>query len=211
MPSCETIPELLEGAGPMDTGGIAELDRMPAGVEGEPMAPAELATRWHGAVRSELVATLPRLWLLLRPDDTGGPASAFHTRVAGPETLELRTLAALRLRFGGAGGGLSSRWRLIPIGKRANSPWCDRVLVGRARNNDLVIRHASVSKLHAFFEARDHRLVLCDAGSKNGIGADQRSQDEVVVTAGVRLRIGAVRAVAIACETLVELMLGQRV
>ncbi len=43
-----------------------------------------------------------------------------------------------------------------------------RIFVGRASNNDLVIPHPTVSKLHAYF-SRDHdKWWLVDVGSSNG-------------------------------------------
>lgn len=44
----------------------------------------------------------------------------------------------------------------------------DRVSVGRALNKDIVLRDASISKLHAWFELHDARdFSVVDAGSKN--------------------------------------------
>ncbi|HEX3770084.1 MAG TPA: FHA domain-containing protein, partial [Polyangiaceae bacterium] len=44
----------------------------------------------------------------------------------------------------------------------------DRVTVGRTSNRDLVLRHASVSKFHAWFEAdADATVSVTDAESKN--------------------------------------------
>jgi hypothetical protein len=44
----------------------------------------------------------------------------------------------------------------------------DRVSVGRARNRDLVLRHPTVSKFHAWFEtAEDGATYLHDADSRN--------------------------------------------
>jgi len=38
---------------------------------------------------------------------------------------------------------------LFEVRKHADNSWLDWIAVGRARNNDLVLRHQSVSKLHA--------------------------------------------------------------
>jgi hypothetical protein len=44
----------------------------------------------------------------------------------------------------------------------------DRISVGRALNKDIVLRDASISKLHAWFELHDARdFSVVDAGSKN--------------------------------------------
>lgn len=59
--------------------------------------------------------------------------------------------------------------QLVPITKAENSPYPDRISIGRARNCDVVLRHPSVSKLHAHVRKEaDGRWMLHDAGSHNG-------------------------------------------
>ena len=58
----------------------------------------------------------------------------------------------------------------VPVRKRDDSDalFMGRISIGRARNKDIVLRHSSVSKFHAWFEADDsENLHLCDAGSTN--------------------------------------------
>src|SRR3954469_22725095 len=43
---------------------------------------------------------------------------------------------------------------VLPIRKAAGNPYPDRISIGRARNCDIVVRHESVSKLHAHFRRR---------------------------------------------------------
>jgi hypothetical protein len=66
---------------------------------------------------------------------------------------------------------------LLRIEKSQRNPWKGRISLERATNNDLVIRHPSISKLHAHFILESGRsdvgpaamtLQLADAGSKNG-------------------------------------------
>lgn len=46
----------------------------------------------------------------------------------------------------------------------------ERISLGPAMNKDLVLRHASMSKLHAYFELGDGGLFrVADAGSRNGV------------------------------------------
>lgn len=63
------------------------------------------------------------------------------------------------------------------IEKSDRNTWARRISVGRATNNDLIIRHESVSKLHAHFhygtmvrldESHNATLMLDDVGSANG-------------------------------------------
>ena len=56
----------------------------------------------------------------------------------------------------------------VPLRKREGKPFAERISVGRALNNDVVLRHASVSKFHAYFECDDKGgFYLTDARSKN--------------------------------------------
>ncbi|MCK9462105.1 MAG: FHA domain-containing protein [Proteobacteria bacterium] len=66
---------------------------------------------------------------------------------------------------------------LFEVKKHADNSWLEWIAVGRARNNDLVLRHQSVSKLHARIHlqkeaaagAADRRgFLLTDMRSKAG-------------------------------------------
>jgi hypothetical protein len=74
-------------------------------------------------------------------------------------------------RTSGAKGALldQARGRLaLPVRKHA-SPGADALLVGRSRENDLVLPFESVSRLHAFIRHnRDDTWSVEDAGSTNG-------------------------------------------
>jgi hypothetical protein len=71
------------------------------------------------------------------------------------------------------------------------------ITVGRTRNHDIVLAHASISKFHAFFRYRQtgdiEDLMLADAGSRNGTSVN-----------GVRLS-GAGEAVRIQPGDLIRL------
>lgn len=66
---------------------------------------------------------------------------------------------------------------LWKVEKTSQNAWTRRISVGRATNNDIVIRHDSVSKLHAHFHmpapaagdpGAPERCLLTDAESSNG-------------------------------------------
>ena len=62
---------------------------------------------------------------------------------------------------------------ILPLRKAETNPFPDRISVGRAPNCDVVIRAASVSKLHAHFrEVTADSAVLTDAKSSNGTRLD---------------------------------------
>src|SRR5262245_13259075 len=59
---------------------------------------------------------------------------------------------------------------IVPLRKRpgAAKPFAGRISVGRARNNDIVLRDPSVSKFHAWFECDEAgHFYVGDARSKN--------------------------------------------
>ncbi|MDF1667637.1 MAG: FHA domain-containing protein, partial [Planctomycetota bacterium] len=66
-------------------------------------------------------------------------------------------------------------------------------MIGRSKNNDLVINHATVSKIHAVFnyDATDDCWLLEDLKSKNGILLDgQAISSPVKLEDEVCLRFG---------------------
>ena len=85
-------------------------------------------------------------------------------------------------------------WVIAPIKKREGGPFPDRIGIGRARNCDVVLRFASVSKLHAQLRT-GAALELVDLGSANGTavnGVALAPRTPQPVELGDRLLIGAV-------------------
>jgi FHA domain-containing protein len=95
----------------------------------------------------------------------------------------------------------------ITLDKRVHDgTYVDRISVGRARNKDIVLRHPSVSKFHAWFE-RDAQGNWCvaDAGSKNGTrtnATEMQPRDLVKIQQGDVLRFGSVEAMVCSSDTL---------
>jgi hypothetical protein len=95
----------------------------------------------------------------------------------------------------------------ITLEKRVHDgSYQDRVSVGRARNKDVVLRHPSVSKFHAWFE-RDPQGSWCvaDAGSKNGTranAADVAVRELAKVKPGDVLRFGSVEIMLCSADSL---------
>ncbi|HEY3353788.1 MAG TPA: FHA domain-containing protein [Polyangia bacterium] len=74
-----------------------------------------------------------------------------------------------------AGAGRLANARVVPVIKGPLNPYRDRIAVGRAQNCDIVLRDASVSKLHAHFRVLDPEHVeVIDAGSLNGTSVNGR-------------------------------------
>jgi hypothetical protein len=57
---------------------------------------------------------------------------------------------------------------LMPVEKSGRNPYGAFVFVGRGSASDLVLKHHSVSKSHAWFEERDGGWILHDNRSRNG-------------------------------------------
>jgi hypothetical protein len=89
---------------------------------------------------------------------------------------------------------------IVPLGKRADAArvFSERVTVGRARNSDVVLRHESVSKFHAWFSRDDQNAYfVCDASSHNGTWRNSAALPSGVSTrlaVGDLLRFGTVEA-----------------
>jgi hypothetical protein len=85
-----------------------------------------------------------------------------------------------------------------PIAKAKENPYRERISVGRAPNCDVVLRYASVSKLHGYFRAREGGgLEFVDVGSMRGSRVNGRPVEAgkaVPVPTGALLLLGRVAA-----------------
>lgn len=93
--------------------------------------------------------------------------------------------------------------------KAAGNPYPERVSVGRARNCDIVIRHASVSKLHAHFHIGGARLEVADVASHNGTRVNGRPlppHQQVAVSTGDIIVFGSIFAKLLDAATLYDLL-----
>ncbi len=83
------------------------------------------------------------------------------------------------------------RRQVIPLVKSGNNQYTARITVGRARNNDIVIRASKISKLHAMFVPDEAgRYSLMDMGSMNGTEVNGRRlqpKESVLLKSGDRL------------------------
>ncbi|MEO1171191.1 MAG: FHA domain-containing protein [Myxococcota bacterium] len=86
-------------------------------------------------------------------------------------------------------------FEVFPVTKAPDNPWPERISIGRARNNDIVLLDNSVSKLHGHFvSAGAGSLALVDAGSRNGtkVGSERLKPSEPwVVASGDTVTFGA--------------------
>lgn len=88
---------------------------------------------------------------------------------------------------------------VLPLVKAPGSPYADRISIGRAPNCDVVVRHASISKLHTHLRTReeDGALVLVDVGARNPTLVDGKRVDASApptLRSGMEIRLGDVSA-----------------
>ena len=97
----------------------------------------------------------------------------------------------------------------IPLRKRygAAKDFSDRISVGRAMNNDIVLRHERVSKFHAWFiRDEEENYYVADAASRNGTSLNGARVESVptFVESGDIVRFGGVEAAVCTAEVLWE-------
>jgi hypothetical protein len=123
--------------------------------------------------------------------------SVDHDWTFKTQTMPPRTLPAAKLE-GLEGVTIPDEMgqiEVLTVGKSLQNPWADRITVGRARNNDVVLADASVSKLHGHFSPQpDGQLSFVDLGSSNGSRINGRvlasGRPELLKT-GDQLTVGA--------------------
>ena len=79
------------------------------------------------------------------------------------------------------------RFQVLPVRKTDSNPFASRISIGRARNCDVVIRHASISKLHAHVVKTDNGFELTDASSTNGVWVNG---EKIAPGKPVRINVG---------------------
>jgi hypothetical protein len=111
---------------------------------------------------------------------------------------------------------ITLRWKfdkapyfIVPLRKRpvAGKPFAHRISVGRARNNDIVLRHSSVSKFHAWFETGGHgEMRVADARSSNGtlLNDDALGRELAIATEGDVIKFGSIVTMLCTAPTLWE-------
>jgi hypothetical protein len=96
----------------------------------------------------------------------------------------------------------------VPIQKRTDvdAVFGERISIGRAFNKDIVLRHASISKFHSYFQHDGaDGWTLSDAGAKNGTsvnGSRIPPRGSVEVVSGDHLVFGSVSTIVLDARTL---------
>ena len=97
---------------------------------------------------------------------------------------------------------------VVPVCKRSEVSFLHHVSVGRARNHDIVLRHRSVSKFHAWLElTQDARLFVKDCDSSNHTYVNSTQVvDRAELSPGDTVKFGSVEARVCTSEGLWRLM-----
>jgi hypothetical protein len=154
--------------------------------------------------RDAFLARYPRPALLLEPFEEG--SGMFHTtRFSSPEggdpydkkktdRFSLKEIQRILAEHSSDSRRVHLDARVKWLVKEGSGVFAGFVLtVGRTQNNDVVIKHPTISKLHAVFHLREGKWLIEDKGSSNGtfLGDDELVPDrKYEVSDGARIRLG---------------------
>jgi len=149
----------------------------------------------------EFISRNPRFFLVKRPRKRGNTPST-------PATISYDTVLAQVDVDPFAG-----EWRLVPVQKRADNPFPERITVGRATNCDVVLRLPSISKLHALLiVGNDGSLSLRDNQAVNETFVNGRklaSNAQVLLNIGDIISFGRLDLEFVDAATLFKMLRGE--
>lgn len=156
--------------------------------------------------RSDFVREHQHSFLLVSDSRDEDVSWSFKTQTVSTSKLNLARLSAQ-----GLSASLElAKYRVFPITKGQANPWRERISIGRARNNDIVLQDNSVSKLHAHIAITEEReLHLTDAGSRNGTkvnGERIASSDPVILKGDDRIAVGRLNLVVLDAADLYDFL-----
>lgn len=121
------------------------------------------ASEARGMTEEEFLARHPHPFLVVgRFEEDESRAFGTVTPEDGLSRGQLERLASADEAFPGG------EEYVYPLVKSDRNTFERLVTVGRSTNNDIVISHSSVSKLHAYFRHEGDHHSITDAGSSNG-------------------------------------------
>jgi hypothetical protein len=146
-------------------------------------------TEWHAMkkamTREAFAAKFTHPFLIRQGDPDQMERISFQTQVGNP-----RNPAEMERAMLWASGAI-----VVPVVKKPENPYPDRISIGRAQNCDVVIRDGTVSKLHGHFTAVGQaEAQLVDRGSHNGTNVNGKpvKADPVKVASGDKIVFGDV-------------------
>lgn len=141
----------------------------------------DAAEQARGADESALETLLgPAQLIGVPPQDSAAGQWSFQTRAMSHGAASMKV-----------GIDLWTAW-VFPV-RKARSTFAGTILLGRASSSDVLIDHASISKLHARIRrAADGAYTITDAGSRNGtwVAGRQVREAEVPLPLNAKVQLG---------------------
>lgn len=123
---------------------------------------SQLLVEVEALSKAQFAEKHPHPWLLSEAARVR-PISASRLEIASPSTA----IASDATKRGGRGmpnadeiRSQPDRFSVAPVVKTDHNPWLDRIMIGRAKNNDVVLDNQSVSKAQAYFSRSGSQLLL---------------------------------------------------
>jgi FHA domain len=150
---------------------------------------ASYMVEWHAQkktmTREAFAAKYNYPFLIRQADPEQIERISFQTQVASAKDAADAERSALW-----AGGAI-----VVPVIKKPENPYPERISIGRAQNCDVVIRDGTVSKLHGHFSSvGPGEAQLVDRGSHNGttLNGTPVTKEPVRVVSGDKIVFGDV-------------------
>ena len=161
----------------------------------------------------QFTAAYPHFFLLVEGKKQAQPKNMLFDTIAPGAQLSAGSVSSALLRIiDGDVRANPARYELYPISKTPRNPWTDRVLIGRAPNNDVVIDNQSVSKVHAYIVQQGSSAQLHSYETRNptkvGSTTVLPNGPSVPLPDGADLQIGLVRARYLSPSALYRLLRG---
>lgn len=162
---------------------------------------------------AQFVATYPHFWLLVEAAKQSPSRGMVFDTIAPGQQMTAGALSQAMLRIlDGDVRANPQRYELYAISKTSRNPWTDRVLIGRAPNNDVVLDNPSVSKVHAYITQQGSSAQIASYETRNPtkVGATTvlPNGPNVSLPDGADLQIGLLRARYLSTSALHRLLRG---
>lgn len=161
----------------------------------------------------QFIAAYPHFWLLVEAAKPAQSRGMVFDTIAPGAQLSAGALnpALLRILDGDVRTN-PQRYELYAIIKTTRNPWTDRVLIGRAANNDVVLDNPSVSKVHAYITQQGTSAQLASYETRNptkvGPTTVLPNGPGVALPDGADLQIGLLKARYLSTSALYRLLRG---